>query len=341
MQKNCVFYAKISKGYIPKVTFDAMATNLQHIPIKLSKKGMFIRVADREEVVNARSMWDIFWERKKFSEYICTKTKTISLNVKHMQKMLKNVKKKDSLTFYITKTEPNKLYLLIQPSGAQNHGASARAETVFLSIKQVNVVVPDLPDKYVNKNGDTENAYGNPMVIESANFQKIKKMTSVCKTTIKVKIQRNNYISFCVGDDSVMGSHLEFGELTYTPEEDYQSEEEGSEDEEGSLEQEENDSEQQESSEDSEDSDDEDDEEDDEEKEYPYIYEKDFDVSLFTPLVKLPGLCTNMEFYAPKVANFPLKVNMTTTSGLNDVTIYLKDREYIEMVEEQLKKSKK
>jgi hypothetical protein len=340
MQKNCVFYAKISKGYIPKVTFDAMATNLQHIPIKLSKKGMFIRVADREEVVSARSMWDIFWERKKFSEYSCTKTKTMSINVKHMQKMLKNVKKKDSLTFYITKTEPNKLQLLIQPSGVQNHGASARAETVFLSIKQVNVVVPDLPDKYVNENGDTENAYGNPMVIESANFQKIKKMTSVCKTTIKVKIQRNNYISFCVGDDSIMGSHLEFGELTHTPEEDYQSEGTNDTDEEGSSKSdEESSAEPEESLNSSENSDE--DEEESGENEYPYIYEKDFDVSLFTPLVKLPGLCTYMEFYAPKVVNFPLKVNMTTTSGLGDVTIYLKDREYIEMVEEQLKKSKK
>jgi len=332
---DCVFYAKITKGYVPKVAFDAMATNLQHIPIKLSKRGMFIRLADRDEVVSARSMWNISWERKKFSEYKCTKTKTISINVKHMQKMLKNVKKKDCLTFYITKTEPNKLYLLIQPSVAQNKGISARAETVFLSIKQVNVVVPDLPDTYVNENGEKENAYGNPMVIESANFQKIKKMTSVCKTTIKVKIQKNNYISFCVGDDSVMGSHLEFGELTYAPEEDYQSEEtEESGEEEGSAV--ESESEQQESSEQEEE-----DEEESGEKEYPYIYEKDFDVSLFTPLVKLPGLCTYMEFYAPKVVNFPLKVNMASTSGLGDVTIYLKDREYIEMVEEQLKKSKK
>ena len=339
-KKHTSFYAKISKGYIPKVAFDAMATNIQHIPIKLSKRGMFIRVADREEVVSARSMWDISWERKKFSEYKCEKTKTISVNVKHMQKMLKNVKKKDSLTFFISKIDPDRLAILIQPSGVQNSGTSARAETVFLSIKQVDVVVPDLPNTYINDNGDKENAYGNPMVIDSSNFQKIKKMTSVCKTTINVKIQKNNYISFCVGDDNVMGSHLVFGELSYTPEKDYisnetteeseneESEKDGSEKDDNSEEQ--DDSEEEESNEESSTG-----------KEYPCIYNKNFDVSLFTPLVKLPGLCSHMEFYAPKVANFPLKVNMASTSGLGDVTIYLKDREYIEMVEAQLKTSKK
>lgn len=326
MQKNCSFYAKISKGYIPKVAFDAMATNLQHIPIKLSKAGMFIRVVDREEVVSARSMWDISWERKKFAEYKCAKTITISVNVKHMQKMLKNVKKKDCLTFFISDSDPNKLAILIQPSGVQNVGTAARAETVFLSINQVDVIVPDLPNIYINKSGEEENVYGNPMVIDSVNFQKIKKMTSVCKTTINVTIQKNNYISFCVGDDNVMGSHLEFGELTHTPEEECETDDDSEESNEVSEEETNEASEEEQSS---------------SEKEYPFVYEKDFDVSLFAPLVKLPGLCNQMEFYAPKIDNFPLKVNMTSSSGLGDVTIYLKDREYIELVEAQLRTNKK
>jgi hypothetical protein len=238
-----------------------------------------------------------------------------------MQKMLKNVKKKDCLTFFISNSDQTKLAILIQPSGVQNVGTAARAETVFLNINCVDVIIPDLPNIYINQKGEEENVYGNPMVIDSVSFQKIKKMTSVCKTTINVAIQKNNYISFCVGDDNVMGSHLEFGELTYTPEEDYETDTSNEAEEESSEES----SAEQSST----------------EKEYPFVYEKDFDVSLFAPLVKLPGLCNQMEFYAPNFDGFPLKVNVTSSSGLGDVTIYLKDREYIELVEAQLKTNKK
>ena len=61
---------------------------------------MFIRIADREIVEHAHFMWDVNWYKKNFAPYFCEKSKNISLNAKHLQKMLKNVKKKDTLTFY-------------------------------------------------------------------------------------------------------------------------------------------------------------------------------------------------------------------------------------------------
>ena len=39
---------------------------------------------------------------------------------------------------------------------------------------------------------------------------------------------------------------------------------------------------------------------DDTEDIYPFLYKEKFNVSLFAPLVKLPGLCNQMEFYSAK-----------------------------------------
>jgi hypothetical protein len=39
-----------------------------------------------------------------------------------------------------------------------------------------------------------------------------------------------------------------------------------------------------------------------------------------------------MEFYAPKFVEFPLKVSVTSASGLGSTTVYIKDRASIELM---------
>lgn len=331
-----VFYARVSKGFTPKVTFDALATNITRIIIRFTKAGIFIRVCDREDVEKSHTMWDISWPRKRFMPYRCVQELNVSLNVKHLQKLLRNVKKKDALIFYINKNDLTTLYITIQPTTPQSGGYIAQAETVHLSIQLVkdeNMVIPLLPDTY-EEEGEVYETYGNPMVIYATDFQKIKKMNSVCKNTITVTMQKDNYISFNVGSGNIMGSGIEFGELTSNPEneEECSSSQENSDGEEDYSVDEES-SEEEIISEEDYSIDEESEEEYNEEDLFPFLYKKEFNMPLFSPLVKLPSLCAQMEFYSPTIENFPLKVSLSASSGLGDISVYVRDKEQIAAIE--------
>jgi len=338
--KGNTFYAKAAKGYIPKTTFDALATSMSRITLRLTKKGIFIREADCEDIRWAHILWDVSWPRKRFALYRCVKEAVVTLNAKHLQKMLRNVKKKDSLTFFIRKSDETKLGIAIQPSGAQSDGPAARSETVFLSIQHVESYLPNLPEVYEDEDKIERPVYGFPMVIGATDFQKIKKMSGSVNTLI-VKIQKSNYIAFHAGDSNVMSSHLTFGELTTKPEAELEDDELESSDSSEKKPEETEESEENysndEESEESEENEEEfsEDEETDDDEEYPDIYEKEFTMSLFVPLVKLPGLTTQMEFYAPKMDAFPLKISMNATSGLGDITVFVKDQKQIALDEEK------
>lgn len=334
-QKKMALCVEIDKGYIAKVVFDALSTNMSRIIMNLSKKGVNIRVADGETVNTSRIMWDVCWPRKNCgSPYICTKEMWISLNVKSLQQMLKSVKKKNAIRLYINNSDLNTLFIVIYSTNTQG-GTHKSSETVNISIQQLtskedigNAKDIYLPDTFINEDNETVKTYGEAMVIASAEFQKVKKLTSLCKTDILVTMQKSNYISFRVGDSNVVGNVLEFGELTYNPEcEETFSNDEEDDDE---NEEEENDGEEEEQ---------EDVEEDEisegDNDEYPFIYKHDFSPSLFASIIKLTGLSAKIEFYAPQIDNFPLKISAMASSGLGIVTVYIKNQEQIKMIEKQ------
>ena len=249
--------------------------------------------------------------------------------------MLRNVKKKDSLSFFISNNDETQLGITIQPTGAQSDGPAARSETVYLSTQHVNpedAPMPDLPEIYIDEKGNERQAYGFPTVIGATDFQKIKKMSGAVKT-LNVKIQRSNYISFFAGDATVMSSTLTFGELSMHPDDnvDLSDEEESDVERFSGGEKDENKDFLIEESDENKDDFGEDNEELklDGEKEVSGLYEKCFAMSLFASLVKLPGLAAQMEFYAPKLEQFPLKVNMHASSGLGEITVFVKDQKQI------------
>ena len=296
MDDKYLFYAKVLKGFIPKTTFDALAASMNRITLRLTKTGIFIRQTDADDIRYSKILWDVTWNRENFSKYKCLKEFNITLNSKHIQRMLKSVKKKESVAFFITENDQQHINITIQPTGSQQDGPSERAETVSLSIHNVsdeNLLIPDLPDIYPD-NGVERKAYGYPIVIGASDFQKIKKMATTSKT-IHIKIQKSNYISFYAGDSMVLSSKLEFGKLLKT----FDDEDEN------------------------------DDNQETDQRDYPCVYEQDFTMQLFLALIKLPGLTFQMEFYSPKFQGFPLKVKMKDSAGLGSITVFIKDHDQI------------
>lgn len=335
--KGKLFYAEAVKGYTLKVMIDSLALSMSRTVFKASKKGFFHRNMDEAEHI----LFDVKFSRKNFRPYVCREEVTFSFNLKHLQKMVRNVKKKDSIIMFITKKDPAKLYLAIRPSGSTS-GHNSRLETVFITITQIKNPEQsvDLPEVYVDADGNEIGVYLFPMVIDAADFQKIKKMTTGVGKTMLVEMQRNNYISFSGDNGELYGTKLEFGEILDNPESEEENEpddysgEETKEDEVEKDEVEEDEGNKCEDVKETEDEEDDNDYENDEDDEIKGWYEAEFNMNIFSLLMKLPGLCSQMQFYAPKIERYPLKISMQAGT-LGEITIYIKDKKQIAVEETQ------
>lgn len=332
--KGKLFFAEAVKGYTIKVMVDTLAHQMPRTVFRATKKGFYHRGSNKEGSI----LFDTDFSRNNFKLYRCTEEIVFSINMKHFQKMLRNVKKKDSILLFIEKKHQDRLCIAIRPCGSTS-GQNARLETVYVTITRDQQMEPPvaLPEIWIDpSNKQKYQIYGYPMVVDANEFQKVKKLMTVGKT-IAVEMQANNYISFYSNSGELYGSKVEFGEILDEPEDidnqdssseaeedddsdeysDEDDEEEGDEDEEDEDE-EENDEEEDEEEEN------EDESEDDSEEEIKGWYEASFPMNIFNVLMKLPGLCTQMQFFAPRDCRFPLKIRVQA-GILGPMTIYIKD----------------
>lgn len=282
-KKDNIFYAEAIKGYTFKVTIDSLSIAMQRAVFNITKDGFYCRAADEPEQI----LYDIDFPRENFIPFICTKHISFSINLKHLQKMVRNVKKKDSIIIFINKNEPDRLYISIKPSSISS-GHNFRIETLYVTIlprTENDDLMLALPEMYIDDEGNEINVYGYPKTIVASEFQKMKKMTAL-ERYVKIRIQGENYISFCSDNGKLYGSHLEFGEIITTD----GGSEKGK----------------------------------DDESEILNLYEADFHMNIFGLLMKLPGLCKLMNFYSPRIPRYPLKIQMNA-ENLGKITIYIKD----------------
>ena len=311
--KNKVFHAEVSKGFIIKVLIDTLvAGTLQRGCFRIDQEGIKLRQSDQGNTI----LYDVNLMRKNLKNYICTKPRTISVNLKHIQGLLKNVKKKDSLTMSIDSASLGTLTICIKQDRENN-----RVEANRIAYQEESAhVFTSLP----------EGGYAYPMVISSTDFQKIKRLTSIAKT-ITINIQSNRYLSFKSDAGVVFDSELTFGEKVETdgtskttksfndaatrPDslDDSSSEIEGYNEEEITW---------------YTDGEDSDDESPGEVTENLNMFVSHYYSSILNKLVKLPGLCSQMQIYAPQIAHYPLMIEVNAGQGgytLGTIQVFIKD----------------
>jgi len=214
--------------------------------------------------------------------------------------LLKNIKKKNTLTISISENTKGekKLKIIIKPENAQK-GSSAKSETISLAYQvEADYKIMQLPTY----------DYAVPKVISGTDFQGIKKLVSSSKT-LDIKMQGSHYLKFSNDSGCVYGSKLKFGEKVDSDYVEDEDEDDGGEDEGGEG------------------------GEDDDYKDTTEIYASSFHSSIFTYLIKLPGLASSIQFYAPLGNNrIPLKICMTAclqNSTMGEIHIYVKNIEVI------------
>ena len=190
---NNIFICKTNEAYYIKILSELLSNNLKIGAFEVSNKGIILKMFDhhRKTLVDLQMLSENFSIYKfKSSDKIC-----MGLNLNHFHKMLKSIKKKDSLQLYINEENIDELCIKTIPK--ENN----RFTTSSIKIQKIQNIDIDVPT-----------GYGKPIIIQSSEFQKMcKDLSTIGSANIKI-VFKNNIIEFIADSDGILKRKVVFGE---------------------------------------------------------------------------------------------------------------------------------
>ena len=185
------FKAKTQDAFVIKILFELLQNNLRTACIELSQEGIKMRMTD----YNRHILIDLNLSNENFAIYKCKPEKFyIGVNLSHVHKMLKTIKKKDNITMFIDDEEPTSLCITVEPK------ENTRVTTSKVKIQFIENIHPELPE-----------GYDKSILVSSSEYQKmIKEMNSIGKT-VKI-VSKCGYIKFISDEDGIYSKNVTFGE---------------------------------------------------------------------------------------------------------------------------------
>ena len=187
------FKCKTGEAYHIKVLAELLTNNLKTGCFEICNDGIKLRMFDhhRKTLVDL----DLLAENYSFYKFKLDEKFYLGLNLNHFHKMLKSVKKKDSLQLFINNDNPTELGIKTIPK------ENTRITTSGIKIQSIQNLDIECPQ-----------GYGKPVIVPSAEFQKMcKDLSSIGSTNIKV-VARNFHIEFIADADGILKRKVVFGE---------------------------------------------------------------------------------------------------------------------------------
>ena len=188
----CLFKAKTQEGYIIKT----LGELLQHI-IKtgcfvIDKNGIQLRMMDSHR----KKLVDIKLNASKFSLYKFKSTKKfLGLNLSYFYKMLKSIKKKDSIVLFINEDKEDMLGIKVIPP--ENN----RITVSYIKIQSIQNLDIELPIGYKHS-----------IIVQSSEYQKMCKDMANISTYINIYAKKF-HIKFSGNASSIYSRDVMFGEI--------------------------------------------------------------------------------------------------------------------------------
>lgn len=190
---NLTFIARTSDAFHFKATAGLLCDNIKIGCFKLSSSGFGLKGMNTSGSLFIK----IFMKSSSFNrfEYSSPSPKvTIGLNIPHFNKMLKSIKKKDTLQLNIDGDSELKIR-----TSPQNNSRITTSILKIQRVQQVRISEPLGP-------------YGNPVIISSPEFNKTIKDLNNIGSLIRTYFT-TGYIRFECGDGNVLKRTVEFGDV--------------------------------------------------------------------------------------------------------------------------------
>lgn len=187
-----IFKAKTHNAYIIKVLAELLQNNIKTACFEVDKTGIHLCMMD-----SARSILiKMKLESDKFTTFIFNSLEKLFLgiNLNHFHKMLKSVKKKDTICLFINSENPLELGIKVIPK------ENVRITTSFITIQNVQSLDIDIPEGYLKS-----------IIIPSSEYNKMCKDISNIGASIQIKTLSNK-ISFMSSSAGVIKRCVEFGD---------------------------------------------------------------------------------------------------------------------------------
>jgi proliferating cell nuclear antigen PCNA len=136
---NMVFFCKTTEGYIIKILAELLQNNIKNGCFIVNKNGIMLRMTDS----NRQILIDFDLVGDNFNQYKCKPdSMSIGLNFHHFYKMVKTIKKKDSVALFIEEGKESELGIRVIPK------EKSRVTTSFLKIQNLQSLDIELPQGY-------------------------------------------------------------------------------------------------------------------------------------------------------------------------------------------------
>jgi proliferating cell nuclear antigen len=195
-----IFKAKTNSAYIIKILAELLQNNIKTACFEIDDSGIKLCMMDHHRTI----LIQVSLESENFTLYkFKSKEKLfLGINLNHFHKMLKSIKKKDSMCLFINDESPTDLGIKVIPK--ENN----RITTSFVKIQGIQTIDIDIPE-----------GYGKPIIVTSSEYQKMCKDMAHIGSNINI-VSRNFHIKFVCNAGGVMKRHVEFGETEDSDEED-------------------------------------------------------------------------------------------------------------------------
>lgn len=188
-----IFEAKTQEGYTIKILSELLQNTIKTACLEISKEGIKLRMMD--------SRWhiliDIILYSHKFNIYNLNINKTmyLGINLNHLYKMLKSIKKKDALKLHIEHDKPDQLFLTVYPK--DRNGISFLSVHIQ-TIQHINIPLPV--------------GYNPPIHVQSCDYQRAIKDMNNIENVITINMKKYS-LTFSCSADNIFSSKVLFGEI--------------------------------------------------------------------------------------------------------------------------------
>lgn len=192
--KKYKFYCKTHEAYIFKNLMELLQHNVKIGCFEISQTGIRLRMMD----ANRRMLFDIRLEAYRFQLYTFTDERPVlyvGVNMNHMYKLLRTIKKKDSLHMFIYDHDMTNLNLEIVPK--EKSPPLTLSCIKIQNIQNLEIVLPEGYEKW--------------LLISSNGFSKMCKEMVTISNMMVVNIYQH-YVRFCCNVGHIYSREVSLGE---------------------------------------------------------------------------------------------------------------------------------
>lgn len=189
---SLIFKCKSNEAYCIKILAELLSNNIKTGCFVIDDTGIYLRMMDHHRSI----LIDLNLNANNFQVYKFNSKKIyLGINLNHFHKMLKSIKKKDSIELFITEDAPNDLGIKVIPK--ENN----RVTTSYIKIQNVQNLDINIPT-----------GYSKPIIVSSSEYQKLVKEMSSIGSTLKV-LSKNYSIEFSCNAGGILKRTVQFGEI--------------------------------------------------------------------------------------------------------------------------------